>query len=523
MNIENNIDSKTENQAESAPSQAKATPSSLANGKPFSDFKLPPELLEGLISAGYQNCTPIQEKAIPLALMGRDVAGQAQTGTGKTAAYLIPIFTRLMAQERPQKGLPSVLIVAPTRELAVQILKDAQTLGKNLDLTMVAVFGGVDYGKQANALRKGADIVVGTPGRLIDYAKQGIFKTSAIRYLVVDEADRLFDMGFVADLRWILRRLPKYDQRQSMLFSATLGYRVLELTYEFMNLPEKVSVEKDVVLAEQAEQELYHCSRGEKLNLLLGILKREEWSRVLIFVNTRYGADRVAFKLLHNGFPAEGISGLLNQRKRLKLLDKFKSGELKILVATNVAARGLHIDDVSHVINYDVPADPEDYVHRVGRTARAGAAGKAITLCCDQYATHLPYVEDLLGDKVPVAWADDDLFVPDEAPHYRAPRRKEPDKASGRPRRGSGTRPGKRSGAKKSGSKRGGRPGQAKRSAAPEGAAPKKAKRGPAAEKASGQEASGAASAPKRRRRRRRRKKPSGSPAGSAPNSGADK
>ena len=508
-----NKDNKLETELDSTENQVSSTPSSLAAGRPFSEFDLPPALLDGLNEAGYEFCTPIQEKAIPLALEGRDVAGQAQTGTGKTAAYLVPIFARLMAQEQPPKGMPSVLIVAPTRELAVQILKDAQTLGKNLDLTMVAVFGGVDYGKQANALRNGADLVVGTPGRLIDYAKQGIFKTSAIRYLVVDEADRLFDMGFVADLRWILRRLPKYDRRQSMLFSATLGYRVLELTYEFMNLPEKVSMDKDVVLAEQAEQELYHCSRSEKVNLLLGILNREKWTRVLIFVNTRFGAERVAFKLVNNGFPAEGISGLLNQRRRLRLLEKFKSGELKILVATNVAARGLHIDDVSHVINYDVPADPEDYVHRVGRTARAGATGKAITLCCDQYATHLPYIEELLGDKVPVAWADDELFVHDQAPDYRPPRRKEPVK----PRRGSNTgRPGsKRSGSKRGSSKSGARTSRDSRPALGEAKAGTKAKRTAPDDKSQSQDATKAAPAKKRRRRRRR--KPAAPGTGSAP------
>jgi ATP-dependent RNA helicase RhlB len=468
----------------------------LASGIPFSDLDLPEPLLSGLNQAGYDRCTPIQEKAIPLALMGRDVAGQAQTGTGKTAAYLVPIFARMMAQPKPKGDMPTVLIIAPTRELAVQILTDAQTLGKHLGLNMTAVYGGVDYGKQARALREGTDLVVGTPGRLIDYMKQGILKPNRIQYLVVDEADRLFDMGFVADLRWILRRLPKYDRRQSMLFSATLGYRVLELTYEFMNLPQKVSVEKDVVLAEQAEQVLYHCSRGEKINLLLGILKSEEWSRVLIFVNTRFEAEKVAFKLLNNGFPAEGISGLLNQRKRMSLLERFKSGQLKILVATNVAARGLHIDNVSHVINYDVPADPEDYVHRVGRTARAGAAGKAITLCCDQYATHLPYVEELLGDKIPTGWPGDDLFIDDESPDYRRPRR-----MLDGPKRGSGGRSA-RSGKGRSRVRK-----PAARAGKPKGEAKSKDEKG---------------AAPSKNKRRRRRRRPAAAGAASkAPSQGS--
>ncbi len=266
---------------------------------------------------------------------------------------------------------------------------------------------------------------MGTPGRLIDYTKQRILDLKDIRYLVIDEADRLFDLGFVADLRWILRRLPSYDQRQSMLFSATLGYRVLELTYEFMNLPQEVSVDPDRRTVEKVCQELYHCGYQEKLSLLLGILQREDWSRVMVFANTRQGVDWLAYKLSHNGLPAEGISGRLDQRQRIKLLQRFKEGDTKILVATNVAARGLHVEDISHVINYDLPADPEDYVHRVGRTARVGASGKAITLCCDRFATHLPYVEEYLGQKIPVAWADDALFAADQAPDYRPPRRRD--------------------------------------------------------------------------------------------------
>ncbi|MEW5911746.1 MAG: DEAD/DEAH box helicase [Thermodesulfobacteriota bacterium] len=393
-------------------------------GTPFADFDLPQPLLKGLHESGYERCTLIQEKAIPLGLQGLDVAGEAQTGTGKTAAFLVPIFVHLLRDEHRTPGEPNVLIISPTRELALQILQDAQAIGRHLDLKMLAVFGGVDYRKQAQALKEGVDLVAATPGRLIDYAKQGVFNPRHIKYLVIDEADRLFDMGFIADLRWILRRLPTYDKRQSMLFSATLGYRVLELTYEFMNLPRKVSVVPQTRTVSQVTQELYHCSSFEKLNLLLGLLKHEDWTRVMIFTNTKRAVDRLAYKLQAHGYPAEGISGDINQVKRLKLMEHFKSGQLKILVATNVAARGLHIEDVSHVINYDVPADPEDYVHRVGRTARAGALGKAITLCCDEYATHLPYVEEFLGHKIPVLFAEDDLFLADDTPEYRRPPRR---------------------------------------------------------------------------------------------------
>ncbi|KMY67184.1 RNA helicase [Desulfocarbo indianensis] len=448
----------------------------MAGGKPFAEFDLPEPLLQGLHDSGYFNCTPIQEQAIPLGLSGHDVAGEAQTGTGKTAAFLVPIFSHMLKDADRQPGKPCCLVISPTRELALQIMQDAESIGRHCGFSMVAVFGGVDYRKQADALKRGVDIVVATPGRLIDYAKQGVFDPKNISYLVVDEADRLFDMGFVQDLRWILRRLPNYRHRQSMLFSATLGWRVLELTYEFMNVPQKVSVQKDTRTVEQVTQELYHCSSGEKLGLLLGILGREEWSRVMVFANTKYRVDWLAFKLQKNGYPAEGISGDISQKRRLQLMEQFKKGELKILVATNVAARGLHVEDVSHVINYDVPADPEDYVHRVGRTARAGALGKAITICCDEYATHLPYVEEYLEDKIPVCWAEDEMFREDQAPDYRSQPRKFG------PRPGGGRKPAKGGG-------RAGRPPAARKAKSPG--------------KAAGEEKS---EAPRKRRRRSRRK-----------------
>jgi ATP-dependent RNA helicase RhlB len=452
----------------------------LAGGKPFVEFDLPEPLLAGLHENGYFKCTPIQEQSIPLGLAGKDIAGEAQTGTGKTAAFLVPIFSHMLRDEERKPGKPCCLIISPTRELALQIMNDAEAIGRHCGFKMVAIFGGVDYKKQAEALKRGVDIVVATPGRLIDYTKQRFFDPKGIRYLVVDEADRLFDMGFIQDLRWILRRLPNYRDRQSMLFSATLGWRVLELTYEFMNLPQKVSVQKDTRTVEQVSQELYHCSSGEKLSLLLGLLKREEFARVMVFANTKYRVDWLAFKLQKNGYPAEGISGDISQKRRLQLMDQFKKGELKILVATNVAARGLHVEDVSHVINYDVPADPEDYVHRVGRTARAGAVGKAITLCCDEYATHLPFVEEYLEDKIPVCWAEDELFVADAAPDYR-PKRRAPGgrpsggakgggrgrKAKGDSRGAKGPRGGSTPKAKKEGGEQAARPRKRRRSRKP--------------------------------------------------------
>ena len=463
------------------------SPALAPQGRAFADFNLPEPLLNGLHASGYVHCTPIQEKALPLALEGLDVAGQAQTGTGKTAAFLVPIMARMLQNPPRLPGQkPRALIISPTRELAVQILEDAKTIGRETGFSMSAVFGGMDYGKQATALRSGLDLVVGTPGRLIDYLKQRVYSARGVEFLVIDEADRLFDMGFVADLRWILRRMPPYSQRQSMLFSATLNYRVMELAYEFMNLPREITIQKDVRTADGVSEELYHCSKQEKLSLLLGMLQKEKPSRVMIFANTKFTVDWLTFKLKTNGFAAEGISGDINQKARMHLLNRFKENQLQILVATNVAARGLHVDDVSHVINFDMPSDPEDYVHRIGRTARAGALGKAISLCCDEYATHLPYVEEFLGRKIPVCWADDDLFLADTAPDYR-----------GRPRRG---RPVSENARKERFPKK-----RSSRSASPAPAppAPKQAEAGETGEET-----------PPAKRRSRRRKKPAAKPVG---------
>ena len=271
-----------------------------------------------------------------------------------------------MGMEDRETGVPAALMVAPTRELAQQIYDEACLIGKNTGLTMVQVVGGVDYVKQADQLRKGVDIVICTPGRIIDYMKQGIFKTGGIKIVVIDEADRLLDLGFEKDMRFLLRKMPKYDQRQSMLFSATLSHRVMELTYEYMNLPEFVSVTPEEIAVKNIEQELFHVGKDEKLSLLLGLLKREEWGRMLIFVNTKMGVEWLTQKLKGNGWPAEGITGDLPQKKRFRLMDQYKKGQLKILIATDVASRGIHVDDITHVVNFDLPQDPENYVHRIG-------------------------------------------------------------------------------------------------------------------------------------------------------------
>jgi ATP-dependent RNA helicase RhlB len=350
----------------------------------FDGFTLPQEVLKGLADAGFEYCTPIQAEALPVLLRGQDVAGQAHTGTGKTAAFLVTVITRLLGMPNRKTGLPQAIIMAPTRELSRQIFQEAMVLSRYTDITLLEVVGGIDYKEQADGLQKGTDIVIGTPGRIIDYYKQGILKTKDIKFLVIDEADRLLDLGFEKDMRFILRKLPHYEKRQSMLFSATLSYRVLELTYEFMNLPEFISVIPDKLTVAGIEQSMFHVGSDRKFQLLLGILQREDFTRMLIFVNMKIAVERLTRRLKANGFPAEGITGDLPQRQRFKLMEQFKNGQLKILVATDVASRGIHVEDISHVVNYDIPQDSENYVHRIGRTARAGKTGKAITLACEE-------------------------------------------------------------------------------------------------------------------------------------------
>jgi ATP-dependent RNA helicase RhlB len=399
----------------------------------FDEFALPAQLQSALTEAGFIYCTPIQEQTLPISLSGLDVAGQAQTGTGKTAAFLVTVITRILTFSDRDPRLPAALIVAPTRELSHQIYEEARILCRHADLKIAEVVGGIDYKRQADILRRGTDIVICTPGRIIDYLKQGIFKTEGIKMLVIDEADRLFDLGFTKDMRFLLRKLPPYDTRQSMLFSATLSYRVMELTYEFMNLPEFISVTPQTITVEGIEQQLFHVGSGKKLELLLGLLKREDWNRMLIFVNTKVGVDWLTTKLKGNAWPAEKITGDLPQRKRFRLMEQFKKGQIKILVATDVASRGIHVEDISHVINYDLPQDSENYIHRIGRTARAGKTGKAFALACEDYVYHLEPLEEMLGYKIPVVWPGNDWFVADTSKPI-ASRRRSSIRKSGRKR-----------------------------------------------------------------------------------------
>ncbi|HEX6996005.1 MAG TPA: DEAD/DEAH box helicase [Gammaproteobacteria bacterium] len=379
----------------------------------FSEFSLAPELHRGIEDAGFTYCTPIQSKALPIALAGRDVAGQAQTGTGKTAAYLIALFQYLLTHEPldDQKPGPRALILAPTRELAVQIHSDATLLGKHLPYKLGLAFGGTDYEKQKRQLSEGVDVLIGTPGRLIDFFKQGVFGLRRVQVAVLDEADRMFDLGFLRDIRYILRRLPPAPQRLNLLFSATLSYRVLELAYEHMNDPELIRIEPDKLTVDRVRQVIYFPSNEEKLPLLVTLLREMDAKRTMVFVNTRRGAEYLRDALEQNGIQAAALSGDVPQRKRLKLLRDFQAGELPVLIATDVASRGLHVPDVSHVFNYDLPQDPEDYVHRVGRTARAGASGDAISFGCEDYVVSLPDIEAYIGRKIDVATFDHEKLV----------------------------------------------------------------------------------------------------------------
>lgn len=410
----------------------------------FGDLSLHPSLLQGLADLGYEYCTPIQAKALPLALAGTDLAGQAQTGTGKTAAFLLATLQHLLTTPyHGPAGQPRAFILAPTRELALQIHADALQLGAHSGLRMTVVYGGTGYDAQRQALTGGTDILIGTPGRLIDYFKQNVYSLKHIEVLVLDEADRMFDLGFIADIRYLLRRMPPPGKRRNYLFSATLSHRVLELAYEHMNNPQRVEIQPEQVTAERVQQSLIHVANEDKLPTLVGLLRRGDATRTLVFVNTKRAAEEVELALGANGFSASTLSGDVPQNKRERLLADFKKGSLPILVATDVAARGLHIPEVSHVINYDLPQDAEDYIHRIGRTARAGSTGEAISLCCETYVYSLPEIEAAIGMRIP-QMADSESLMPADfirPPRAHRPRGNRP--GGGRPG-GGGRRPSRR-------------------------------------------------------------------------------
>ena len=412
----------------------------------FADLPLTDTLQMGLNDAGFEFCTPIQAQSLPPALQGHDIAGQAQTGTGKTIAFLLACCNLLLTKDPMdgyQAGEPRALILAPTRELAIQIHKDALLLNKFTGLTIGLVYGGTGYEQQKDMLGRSNDILIGTPGRLIDFFKQGLFSLRHAQVAVLDEADRMFDLGFIKDIRYLLRKMPPAEKRLNLLYSATLSFRVMELAYEHMNDPTEIKIDTDEVVAAKIVETSYYPADEEKLPLLVNLVKKDTQERVLVFVNTRSAAEEVARTLEANGLSTAMLSGDVPQNKRERLLEQFKSGKRKVLVATDVAARGLHIPSVSHVYNFDLPQDAEDYVHRIGRTARAGASGEAVSFICEKYAYSILDIEEYIGHPLPRNAIAPQLLEPIEI----APKRIRKDK--GGKRRDSRQQSNRKSGSRK--------------------------------------------------------------------------
>ena len=371
----------------------------------FFDLPLHPIVRDALAKKGFDFCTPIQALSLPISLNGRDVAGQAQTGTGKTIAFLTATFHHLLTHQDSNLKYPHprALILAPTRELAVQISNDAEFLAKASRLKTVLAYGGDGYDKQLQAIERGVDILIGTTGRVIDYVKQGVISLDEIQVVVLDEADRMFDLGFIRDIRYLLRKCPAPQARLTMLFSATLSYKVRELAFEDMNDPEYIEIEPEQKTGHRIKEELFYPSNQDKMALLLTLMEDEWPERCIVFANTKHRCEEIWGYLAADGHRVGLLTGDVAQKKRLSLLKQFTDGDLDILVATDVAARGLHISDVTHVFNYDLPDDREDYVHRIGRTGRAGESGVSISFACEEYAMNLPAIEEYIGHSIPVS------------------------------------------------------------------------------------------------------------------------
>ena len=383
----------------------------LEDSMDFTEFNLHESLMKGIEKAGYKTCTPVQEQVLKAGLTGEDLYVQSQTGTGKTASYLTLMLQQLLTV--PELNGKKALIMVPTRELAVQVEEEAETLAQFTGLKTGSFYGGVGYEKQTNLLKQNVDILVGTPGRVIDLQESGTMDLSQVAFLVVDEADRMFDMGFYPDLRKLIKVLPATENRQTMLFSATLNTYVKNLAWEYTEEAKEITIEPEHITIEEIDQVVLHVSSDDKMKLLLGILKNEKPKSVIIFCNTKRSCEVIAKRLKMNEIEAEFIIGDLPQSRRLKVLESFKQGELTCLVATDVAARGIDVSDLAMVVNYDLPNEAENYVHRIGRTARAGKSGKAYTLCSEQDVYNLPAIERYVGNAIPASMASDDMFVED--------------------------------------------------------------------------------------------------------------
>ena len=379
----------------------------------FSELNLAPQVVSGLDNMGFEYCTEIQAKSLPVLMKGTDIAGQAQTGEGKTIAFLAATFHTLLTKPKPEHNQPRALIMAPTRELAIQIHKDAIEMAKTSGLKVAVVYGGEGYDSQREQLQQGVDILIGTCGRLLDYLKQGIYSLGHIEVIVLDEADRMFDLGFIKDIRYMFNKMPPATERLSMLFSATLSFRVKELAFEHMNDPESVEVAPEQKTNIRISEELFYPSNEDKMRLLQTLIEEEWPDKAIIFANTKHVCEKIHAHLEIDGIRVGLLTGDVPQNKRIKILDKFTEGQLDVLVATDVAARGLHISAVTHVFNYDLPDDCEDYVHRIGRTGRAGASGHSISFACEDSVFNLPAIETYIEHALPVSKYDQDALITD--------------------------------------------------------------------------------------------------------------
>ncbi|MGI5922418.1 MAG: DEAD/DEAH box helicase [Lentisphaeria bacterium] len=393
----------------------------------FQDFPLDPRILRAIVDdLQFRICSPIQGLALPHVLAGKDIAGKAQTGTGKTAAFLVGVIQKYLAPNARQRDSrqPMALALAPTRELALQIAKDADALSAYTSLRTVAVFGGMDYERQKRLLNDGVDLVVATPGRLIDYLRQGAVDCSKLDILVIDEADRMLDMGFIPDVKRIVTQLPKPEERQTMLFSATLSRDIMNLASRWMRPePVVVEVEPEHIVATGIDETIYAVSSAEKMPVLLWTLENEDCERVLIFRNRRRDVEELHRNLQRYGVSSEILSGDVDQKKRLRILEDFRNGAIKVIVATDVAGRGIHVDNISHVINYDLPYEAEDYVHRIGRTARAGSTGRAISFADEGCSFVIPDIEKFIDRALTITTPTEAMIQPRKPSAPMPPRR----------------------------------------------------------------------------------------------------
>ncbi len=395
----------------------------------FQDFEFPPEIMHAIADLNFQYCTEVQAQVLPISLRGDDVTAQAQTGTGKTAAFLLTIFSHILRNplKDQKKGTPRALILAPTRELAMQIEKDANLLGKYTNCTVLSLVGGIDYGKQQQSLKhETVDVVVATPGRLIDFKKQKFVDLGKTEILIIDEADRMLDMGFIPAVRSIVLSTPQKSERQTMFFTATMNSEVKRLAESWTRQAIAVTVTPDTMAVSAIEQITYITTKDEKFNLLYNLMMQKHLERVLVFVNRRDVGRDLKERLETYGISCTVLSGDVDQRQRIKRLENFRDGSVRVLVATDVASRGIHVDAISHVINYNLPQDTEEFVHRIGRTGRAGATGTSISFADEEDSYEIPKLEEYMKRKIECIYPDETLLapVPEVFPRYEQKKEK---------------------------------------------------------------------------------------------------